>query len=208
MILGPLLKGLLIGLVVAAPVGAIGVLCIQRTLSGGARAGYATGLGVATADGLYAGVAAFGLTMLTSALVGLQTPLRLLGGLALLYLGWRAFTTTPSTCAEETHRAAAPSLYASALLLTLANPLTIMAFGAVFASGGLALGAGDGWVPAAVLTLGVFLGSLGWWLALVTATALVRHRAPDGVLRNVSRASGLVMVGFAVMAMASLVLPS
>ena len=204
---GLLLRGLAIGFVVAAPVGAIGVLCIQRTLARGARAGYATGLGVATADGLYAAVAAFGLTALTTALVGLQTPLRLVGGLALLYLGWKAFTTAPAVCAEDDRPSSPLTLYGSALALTLANPMTVMAFAAVFASGGLVLGGAErvGWAAPAVLVGGVFLGSLGWWLTLVTGTALVRHRASDRVLRNVSRASGLVIVAFAVVALASAV---
>ncbi len=85
-----------IGIAVAAPVGAMGVLCIQRVLSHGWRAGAATGAGIATADALYAGLAAFGLTVFSQLLVSAQVPLRIVGGLVLIWLGWRAIVAPPS----------------------------------------------------------------------------------------------------------------
>jgi len=131
----------LIGIAVAAPVGAMGVLCIQRTLDGGQRAGLATGLGIATADAFYAGCAAFGVTTLAAALVAWQTPLRLVGGGALVCLGlWsalRASAETPVTHSADPVRNAHGSLYVSAVALTLTNPMTIIAFGAIFATAGL-----------------------------------------------------------------------
>ena len=144
----------LIGIAVAAPVGAMGVLCIQRTLARGWRTGMATGLGVATADGLYAAMAAFGVGALSSVLVTWQSPLRVVGGVALIALGARTALAPASSCvakqlpaASSAPAAAAPaaldapaaaSLYASAVGLTLTNPMTIMAFGAIFAGAGLA----------------------------------------------------------------------
>ena len=154
----------------------MGVLCIQRVLSHGWRAGAATGAGIASADALFAGLAAFGLTALSQLLVSFQTPLRIGGGLVLVWLGWRAIVTPPA------HEAAvagggwrAGSLYASAFALTLTNPMTIMAFGAVFASAGLTAEATL--ASAGVATLGVALG-----LALVVARAQYRRGAdaPQG----------------------------
>ncbi len=191
-----------IGILVAAPVGAMGVLCIQRTLGRGARAGLATGLGIATADGTYAAIAAFGLSALSSALVAWQTPLRLVGGAVLVYLGARAMLTKPKSASCESvdplDGRGLAALYGSSVGLTLTNPMTIMAFGAVFASAGLA--AQPGVATAATATVGVATGSLAWWVALVTATSLARSRVSDRVLAGVSRASGALVAVLGVIA--------
>ena len=178
-----------IGFVVAAPVGAIALLCIQRTLARGRAAGYVTGAGVATADALYASIAAFGLTVLTSALVEAQPWVRLLGGVALVYLGVRGMRSRPSACAPEDAGSALSAEYASAVGLTLANPQTILAFAAVFAGAGLAVNAA-GWAAPAVVVAGVFCGSLGWWLALVSVVGVLRERVGERVLLWVNRVSG------------------
>jgi putative LysE/RhtB family amino acid efflux pump len=197
-----LARTFIIGILVAAPVGAMGVLCIQRTLGRGARAGLATGLGIASADGLYAAIAAFGLSALSSALVAWQTPLRLVGGAVLVYLGVRAMLTQPKTAAcasaDPLDGRGVAALYTSAVGLTLTNPMTIMAFGAVFASAGLAAQPGLG--TAAVATAGVVSGSLAWWIALVTVSSLARARVGDKVLAGVSRVSGALVVVFGLIA--------
>jgi putative LysE/RhtB family amino acid efflux pump len=175
------------------------VLCIQRVLSHGWRAGAVTGAGIASADALFAGLAAFGLTALSALLVSFQTPLRIGGGLVLVWIGWRAIVTPPTHAAAVARSTArAGSLYASAFALTLTNPMTIMAFGAVFASAGLIT---QGTVSSAVVaTAGVALGSLSWWVALITAVALMRHKVSDAGVRRVNRASGVVVVVFGLLA--------
>ena len=91
-----LLKGILIGFSIAAPVGPIGVLCIRRTLAEGRRAGLVSGLGAATADLFYGCVAAFGLTFISQFLINQENGLRLVGGIFLLYLGIKTFLSTGS----------------------------------------------------------------------------------------------------------------
>ena len=81
------IKGFIIGISIAAPVGPIGILCIQRTLTGGKIYGLITGLGAATADAVYGSMAAFGLTFISNFLVQQQYWFRLLGGIFLCYLG-------------------------------------------------------------------------------------------------------------------------
>jgi putative LysE/RhtB family amino acid efflux pump len=188
-----------IGVAVAAPVGAMGVLCIQRTLAHGLRAGLATGAGIATADGIYAGLAAFGVSAVSQSLVALQTPLRIGGGLVLLWLGWRAIVTPPAhNAAEAADGTRFGPLYASAVGLTFTNPMTIMAFAAVFASAGLVVQPGAG--TALLATVGVASGSLSWWIALTTGTALARHAAGDALLTWVNRVSGGVIALFGLVA--------
>ena len=192
-----------IGVAVAAPVGAMGVLCIQRTLERGWRAGTATGFGIATADGIYAGLTAFGVAAVSAVLVTWQAPLRIVGGVVLLWLAWRAISTAPARCAiaERSSETALGGLYASAVGLTLTNPTTIMAFAAVFASAGL--GAQPGPAAAAIATAGVASGSLTWWVALSSAIAVGRHAAGERTLMWVNRASGAVIGVFGIAAIAT-----
>jgi LysE type translocator len=122
------LRGLVIGFSIAAPVGPIGVLCIRRTLADGRAAGFFSGLGAATADALYGAVAAFGLTAISSVLIGQATWLRLGGGLFLCYLGIKTFLARPAAEATPARATGLIGAYVSTLLLTLANPTTILSF--------------------------------------------------------------------------------
>lgn len=199
------LRGLFIGFSIAAVVGPIGMLCIQRSLERGFVVGLATGLGAATADGLYGGVAAFGLTVISTFLVGQQHWIRLVGGLFLLYLGVKAIVTRP---AEQSAHAGGNSLlglYASTLLLTLTNPLTILSFATVFAGLGLGVGRHDEWT-AALTTLSVFSGSACWWLLLSGGVGLLRERLNKRWLTWINRLAGIALLIFGMIALLS-VLP-
>jgi putative LysE/RhtB family amino acid efflux pump len=188
-----------IGIVVAAPVGAMGVLCIQRVLAHGWRAGLATGAGIATADAGYAALAAFGVTAVSQWMVDYQAQFRIIGGVGLVWLGWRAVRTPPAhSAAQAVDSPRLGVLYSSAVGLTLTNPMTIMAFAAIFAGAGLVAQPGTG--SALVVTLGVACGSLSWWLALSTGVWAVRHAVSDRAMVVVNRVSGGVLVLFGVVA--------
>jgi threonine/homoserine/homoserine lactone efflux protein len=200
-----LLQGLIIGFSIAAPVGPIGVLCIRRTLTEGRVYGLVSGLGAATADAVYGCVAGFGITFVSSLLVGQQMWLRLIGGVFLCFLGVRIFLSTPSEQAAPAKRIGVFSAFASTFFLTLSNPVTILSFAAIFA--GLGLGGTSGsYVPAAILVFGVFVGSALWWLVLSGGVSLFRARFTPAGLRWVNRISGMVIVGFGVGALLSLIL--
>jgi threonine/homoserine/homoserine lactone efflux protein len=201
-----LFRGIVIGFSIAAPVGPIGVLCIRRTLADGRAAGLATGLGAATADSLYGCLAAFGLTALTGALVGAQTWIRLIGGAFLLYLGVRTFLAKPSSRAAEARGSGLLSAYASTFLLTLTNPMTILSFVAVFAALGLGTTHPEP-LAAAVLVLGVFVGSAIWWLTLSSGVSVFRSRFDEARLRWVNRISGGVITAFGAAAILTLLAP-
>jgi len=195
-----LVRGLVLGFSIAAPVGPIGVLCIRRTLNDGRRAGLLTGLGAATADALYGCVAAFGLTLVSSFLLDKQAWLRLIGGAFLCYLGVRTWLARP---AERSVGASARGLagsYLSALALTITNPMTILSFAAVFAGLGLA-GTGGSYGQAVVMVLGVFLGSAAWWLLLSSAVSILRARFTPRWMLWVNRLSGLVVLAFGISAL-------
>jgi threonine/homoserine/homoserine lactone efflux protein len=188
-LLDAFLRALGIGLLVAVPVGAMALLCIERTLTRGRASGYATGAGIATADALYASIAAFGLTALTGALTGAQGWVRLVGGAFLVYLGVRAMLSRPGRCATQGDAMPLLGVYASAMGLTLANPQTIIAFAGIFAGAGLAVSSGDWEVPAGFVA-GVFSGSFVWWVVMVTVVGVLRERLGQQVLLWVTRVSG------------------
>lgn len=195
-------KGLLIGFAIAAPVGPIGLLCVQRTLTRGRWSGVLSGLGAASADAVYGCIAGFGLASLAGWLLAWQTELRLVGGMFLLYLGSRTWRTPPAAERARVRPTRAGLLgdYLSTLGLTLTNPVTILAFLAIFAGLGLAGGSGD-FAAAAALVSGVFAGSLLWWLLLAGGVGSLRGRLSPSVVVWINRASGLLMAGFGVWAL-------
>jgi threonine/homoserine/homoserine lactone efflux protein len=190
-------KGMLIGLAIAAPVGPIGLLCIQRTLTRGRWSGVLSGLGAASADALYGCIAGFGLASLSGLLLAWRIELQVGGGLFLLYLGWQTWRTPPvveQAQVRPTHRGLAGD-YLSTLALTATNPVTILAFLGIFAGLGLAAEGRD-FVAAGRLVLGVFAGSLLWWLLLAGGIGLLRGRLSPTVLHGINRVSGLLIGGF------------
>lgn len=200
----PLGRGLGTGFLVAAPVGAIGVLCIRRTLAAGRLIGFCTGLGAATADACYSAVAALGLTSVSAVLVVHQGWVRLGGGFFLGYLGARGATAAAAPAVRASSIQGLASAYGSTLALTLANPGTILSFAAIFAGGGFARP--DAERPAAIpLVLGVFLGSVLWWLILSSAVGALRHRCTPARLRWVNRLAGAALIVFGSIAIASAV---
>jgi threonine/homoserine/homoserine lactone efflux protein len=198
-----LLKGLVIGFSIAAPVGPIGMLCLRRTLAEGRLVGFVSGLGAATADGMYGAIAAFGLTAVSGFLVGEQVWFRLVGGIFLLYLGAKTFFDRPSNKHSASNTGSLLKAYASTLVLTISNPVTILAFAAVFAGLGVTAGGGNH-TSAALLVAGVFLGSAVWWLMLSMGVGISRSRFNETGLRWVNRIAGAVIFGFGLAALSLL----
>ena len=159
-------RGFVLGFTIAAAVGPISLLVIRRTLAEGRLYGLVSGLGVATADATYGAIAAFGLGALTDVLVNARQVLGLVGGAFLLWLAWQTIRSAPTEAATvTTRRRGYAGAYLSILGLTMANPMTILSFGALFAGLGVTRGAtGD----AALVVLGVLLGSTTWWVVLTT----------------------------------------
>ena len=199
-----LLKGLIIGFIIAAPVGPIGILCARRTLTHGRRAGFFSGMGAAAADTIYGFIAAFGLTVVSDFLIGHQLFLRLGGGMILCILGVRTLIATPEEKSElpRTMKKYA-GLFTSTFLLTLTNPMTIFSFAAVFAGFGLVGTVGSA-SAAGTLVIGVFLGSGLWWLFLVGIFSLFKKRFAHHELQWINRIAGIIIAGSGVVVLASL----
>ena len=209
------LRGLALGLAIAAPVGPIGVLCIRRTLAEGRLTGFVTGLGAATADAFYGAVAAFGVSAIPLLLSGARPWIHFLGA---LFIGWLAVRTLLAKPVGSIKSAATSSgdalptahrgwrllsAWLTTLGLTLTNPATILAFAAVFAGVGL-VNSGAPVAIASATVAGVFLGSALWWLILSFGVSLARSRMTVDAMRWVNRVSGITLLGFAAYALLSL----
>ena len=197
-------RGLVLGFTIAAAVGPISLLTIRRTLAHGQVYGLASGLGVALADSTYAAIAAFGLTAITSVLVGGRIILGLVGGAFLVVLAIRTMTSRPAEVAVATERPGLLAAFASIFGLTMTNPMTILSFAGLFAGLGLT---GTGGADAALLVLGVFLGSASWWVVLTSVVAILRAKVTIGALTWVNRLSGAAILAFAIVAIATAVRP-
>ena len=199
---GLLLRGLALGFSIAAPVGPIGVLCIQRTLNAGRLVGFVSGLGAATADLFYASLGVLSFALVAQILIAGRLWLHLLGGAFLLYLGARTFAAVPAKHAAASRPGRGVlGAYLSTVGLTLTNPATIFSFAAIFAGLGLRPGSAG---AATTLVGGVFLGSALWWLILSSSVAFAGRVVGPDQLRWINRLSGAVILAFGVVALATL----
>jgi threonine/homoserine/homoserine lactone efflux protein len=200
-------KGLGVGIAIAAPIGPVGVLCVRRTLASGRLMGLASGFGAAVADALYGLIAAFGITLVAEWLLQQASVLRAVGGLFLLIMGGHTLLRRPAQTVGMVPRSRGGLVraFGSTFILTLTNPITLMAFLGIFATIGLAQAAAGAW-PALILVAGVFSGSACWWLLLALGAGRLRHRLEGNGMRSINLVSGVILVGFGLYAWGSLLL--
>ncbi|MBL8806778.1 MAG: LysE family transporter [Rhodospirillales bacterium] len=190
------LKGAIVGLLIAAPVGPINVLVIRRTLVQGRLAGVVSGMGAALADTVFGAVAALGISMLQGFLEQERTALSLVGAAILVVMGVRMLRRPAPTLTAGSDPASLFADFTSTLFLTLTNPVTVLSFMAVFAAFGVRPGGqtGDGNL---LLLAGVTTGAMAWWLIVVEGVCLFRDRFTTTGLTWASRIAALVILGFA-----------
>jgi len=192
----PLVKGTIIGFAIAAPVGPVGILCIRRALADGRVAAFVAGLGAAVADTFYGAVAAWGLTLVTDFLMAHRPVLSVVGGVFLMYLGWRTVRARSEMGPAPDTRIGLLQDFVSTFLITLTNPATVLAFMAVFASVSAVHMRNPVSLDTTLLILGVFLGSASWWALLSAAAGAVRSHFTPVWLLWLNRGSGAVLILF------------
>lgn len=198
-----LFKGIFLGFSLAAPVGPIGMLCIQRTLNEGRLAGFVSGLGATVADMIYGCIAGFGITFIANFLTSQQQWLRLIGGVFICYLGLKIFASTPAAYTAVNQGGGLFKIFLSTFFLMITNPITIAVFMTMFAGIGVTSTNGDSFAVA-VLVLGISLGSALWWLMLCGGVSLFRAKLTPQRMRWINRIAGIVIVGFGVAALWSM----
>jgi len=203
------LKGMIVGFCLSAPVGPIAALCVQRTISRRWISGLVSGLGAAVADAVYGAIAALGATMISEFLISERTWMQRVGGVILIFMGLRLFLTKPARGKEEEIRlgervelgadrkANGRGLtgdFLSTFLLTLTNPMTFVAFAAVFTTMGIGAMRGRP-ILTAELVGGVFLGSQLWWSILCGGAHALRHHFDYRKLASINRGTGVFVIG-------------
>ena len=201
--------GVVMGLIVAAPIGPVNLICIRRTLAYGPINGFLSGLGAALGDGIFAAVTAFGLTAISQWITGYSHLLQLIGGLMLLGFGLHVFRADVTSLGDQqgTPRDGSASLVhalLSTFALTITNPATLFGFAALYAGiGGLARGSAT-FLDAALTVLGVVAGSTAWWFMLTTIVGIFHHLIDPKVMRNINHAFGVVVTGFGLLVLGNL----
>jgi threonine/homoserine/homoserine lactone efflux protein len=195
--------GIVIGIALAAPVGPIAFVCIQRSIAHGRLHGIIAGLGIATADAFYAAVTAFGLALISDFLLARQWFFRLFGGLALIAVGLKIFFAPPPEMKVQADGGSLLSDYSTMLALTLANPLTILFFAIIIPGFGAVI-SGATWINPALFVIGVFAGEMAWWVILCGSIGSMRSYLTQERLHTINRLAGLVIAAFGVVLIASL----
>ena len=192
------LSGVLMGLIAAAPIGPVNLICIRRTFAFGTLNGFFSGLGAALGDGVFAAVTGFGLTWIAQLIQGYSTIIELIGGAMMVWFGWRSFVAPvvprcPETGVMDRSRTNLGKAMLSTFALTITNPATLMFFGGMFAGlGGLAGGAGS-FTDASLVVAGVVGGSALWWLVLTALIGLFHTRIDEKAMRAINRGSGALV---------------
>lgn len=191
-------KGLIIGFALSAPVGPIAAICVQRTMNRGRLAGFLSGLGSAAADAVYGTAAAFGASFLAEFLLEHGSWMQKIGGAILVVLGIRLFFSRPKDETANGRARGKLGLFLSTFFLTLTNPMTFLAFGAIFATMGLGAVKGHS-ILTFDLVAGVSLGALAWWTLLVFAVHAIRKHFTYSKLVWVNRGAGIFVVGVGIL---------
>ena len=189
-------KGILIGLIFGLPVGAVGAMTVQRTWEHGIKAGLLTGMGSSAADCIYAGIGAFGLTVVSDFLLKYQTVIHLAGGMMILLMGLGLLLRKAET-AQIPEVPGMFKMFLSAFAVGITNPAAILTFLFAFSWFGIA---GDntkagGWP----VVLGVFVGTYLWWGGLAAVAALARKKKRADSFQKMNRIFGVVLSLFGIL---------
>lgn len=194
-----IIRGLLAGLAIAAPVGPVNVFCISRTLSKSRTAGLMAGLGAAAADTFYGSIAGFSISFVIAFLIREVFWIRLVGGFLLIVIGASYFFHRPVSLRGEKSTGGGHSDMVSAFLLNLTNPTTILSFLAVLAA--LGMQGHRVWWMTMLVVGGIFVGSMLWWITLALVADHFRDRFNDRAMVWMNRIAGFAIGGFGLVTM-------
>lgn len=198
-----LLKGILIGLIFGVPAGAVGALCVQRSLLYGAKSGLVTGLGSSAADCFYAAVGAFGITLVSDFLTKYQTIIYLIGGLLILAMGISILLKKWGSSTEAENRLSYPAMFMLSLGVGITNPTAVITF--LFAFSYFGIDGKQGVFNGAALVLGVLFGTLAWWIILSSITEMIKKKQGDKGFNRLNKIFGVIMICFSVIIFAKVI---
>lgn len=186
-----LYRGLILGLMIAAPVGPVGLLCMRRSLQHGPMMGFCTGFGAAFADAFFAALAAFGVAQITEWIRTYNHGLHIIGGFFLFAVAVHTWfdKARPLKATEDTGVGGVLKALGSGFILTVTNPMTLFGTLALVA----AFGALESKWEASTLVGGIFLGSTSWWFLLSGGVALIRHHFTERTVHWVNRVTAICL---------------
>lgn len=187
-----LLKGISIGLLFGVPVGAVGTLTLQRTITNNKISGLITGLGSSTADVIYALIGVFGITFISSFLLEFQIAINILGSIFILYLGFKTFHK--KMVLKEESKINYLKQYLSSFLIGITNPTAILSF--IFAFSYMNVESSANATSRILVVLGVLLGTLIWWSVLVVLGTYLKKKMNDKLVQKVNKVFGLILIVF------------
>ena len=195
------LAGLGIGLLMAAPIGPVNVLVIQRAVARGFWGGLAAGIGAVLGDGLLAAIGAFSIAAISDAMMAYGNVIQLVGGLLLLVFGLalllrQPVMTTPPE--ERSHLLDHMGIIPQTFILTVTNPGAVLGMAAMIGGLGSIIGGLNTNLQALILVVSVMGGSLLWWLGLSELIATIRHKLTDSRLKLINRIAGVILFGFGI----------
>ena len=206
-----IIGGIVIGLIVAAPIGPVNLICIRRTFFYGPLNGFFSGLGAALGDGIFAIITAFGITAISQWIEGYSTALKVAGGLMLIGFGLHIFRADVALLrdaegapAKDNAASSLTRTILSTFALTIANPATLLGFTALFAGLGSLAGGRATFIDAALTVLGVIAGSTVWWFALTTIVGIFHRHIDTRVMRNINHVFGLGVALFGIVVLGNL----
>jgi len=182
-------RGVVLGLIIAAPVGPIGLLCIRRSLERGLATGLATGAGAAVADATFSAVAAFGITAIMDMITTNMRLLQVVGGTFLMAVAVHSLMRDPKPLAAEPVAGNLPAAGFTGFFLTATNPVTIMGMSAVV----IGFGKTKGPMEDGTLVGGIFIGSLLWWCILCGGVTLLRRHVTGRTVHWINVGTGVLL---------------
>lgn len=189
-----LLKGMIIGLILGAPAGAVGALCMQRSLIYGTKSGLVTGLGSSAADCFYAAAGAFGISYISDFLSQHSRLIGIIGGALILSMGISILLKKRINTVEPERRLSYPAMFISSFGVGITNPAAVIAF--LFAFSCLGIDGRQGALCGSALVMGVLVGTLIWWIALALLAGKLKEKYGEKVIVGLNRFFGAVMICF------------
>ena len=197
-----LLKGFIVGLGASIPLGPLGVLCVQKTLSKGRNSGFITGLGASFSDTLYAAISLLGLAFIENLIDKNKDIVMIIGGAIIIYIGIRIFFTNPiKQIRQKNTNKKHVQDFIEAFLMTVNNPGAIFLILGLLAAVGININDNEVRPSVVVILLGVFMGTVTWWFTLSTGINVFRKKFRIRQLVMINRVSGAIMGVLGVIAM-------
>lgn len=189
-----LAKGFIVGLGASIPLGPLGVLCVQKTLSKGRNCGFITGLGASVSDTFYAAISLMGLAFIQNLIDENIDWVMLFGGFVIMFIGVKIYLTNPikQIRQKHAHKKHVEDFF-EALFMTITNPGAIFLILGLFAAVGIELGESVTKSDLVTTLWGVFAGSAVWWFTLSTTINVFRKRFRIKQLMLINRISGIVI---------------